>query len=105
MEAKNYGTAYTAFSRVTEDADWCIAEPVPFERLEYLNRHPKKKVRQAEEKQLKLLSEKTIQENPCSIDQYLDLIREIDVYCNDGIQDSFCHNQSDKCRCILHSHN
>ena len=42
MEAKIYGTAYTAFSRVTEDADWCIAEPVPFKRLEYLNKHPKK---------------------------------------------------------------
>ncbi|XP_066924594.1 uncharacterized protein [Clytia hemisphaerica] len=103
MEAKNYGTAYTTFSRVTEDADWCIAEPIPFERLEYLNRQPKRKVRQAEEKRLKSLSEKTIRENPCSIEQYLLLIQEIDAFCDDGIQDSRCYKNAVQCRCVLHS--
>ena len=41
MEKLAYGTAFTAFSRVTEDSDWYLAKPIPFERSEYLNRHPK----------------------------------------------------------------
>ena len=90
---------------MTEDADWCIAEPIPFERLEYLNRHPKKKLRQAEEERLKALSKKTIRQNSCSIDQYLNLIQEIDAFCNDGVQDSLCHNNPNECRCIIHSFN
>ncbi|XP_066921518.1 uncharacterized protein [Clytia hemisphaerica] len=35
MEQLNCGTSYTAFSRVTQDEDWCLAESVPFSRLEY----------------------------------------------------------------------
>ena len=53
MEKLNYGTAYTAFSR------------------EYLNRHPKKKLRKKEEKRLTNF----VKKNMCSKFDYLDLIK------------------------------
>ncbi|XP_057294620.1 uncharacterized protein LOC130623148 [Hydractinia symbiolongicarpus] len=37
MEALNLGMTYTAFSRCSEDVDWCLASPIPFSRLEYIN--------------------------------------------------------------------
>ena len=43
MEKLCHETAYTAFSPVTEASDWCLSEPIPFKRLENLNRHPKKR--------------------------------------------------------------
>ena len=103
MEKLAYGTAYTAFSRVTEDSDWCLAEPIPFERLEYLNRHPKKKVREAEEKRLAKLSEVTISNNKCSQSQYIKLLQEIDEFCNDGVMDAVC-TETGECSCIYHGY-
>ena len=55
MEQTNCGTSYTAFSRVTQDEDWCLAEPIPFERLEYINRNPQLRFRKEEEKRLQRL--------------------------------------------------
>ena len=62
-----YGTAYTGFSRPSEDTDWCLAEAIPFERLEYINRHPKRKTRQEEESRLKQLSEETVRKYACYV--------------------------------------
>ena len=101
MEKLCYGTAYTAFSRVTEDSDWCLADPIPFERLEYLNRHPKKRVRETEEKRLMNLSQHTVQENQCTIKEYLNLLAAIDEFCDDGIVDALCENTSN-CHCVFH---
>ena len=101
MEQLNCGTSYTAFSRVTQDEDWCLAEPIPFERLEYLNRNPQLKLRKEEEKRLQNLSAKTMSENMCSIEQYLQLLQEIDLFCDDGISDSDCTDPGCS-RCLIH---
>ena len=103
MEKLCYGTAYTAFSRVTEDSDWCLAAPIPFERLEYLNRHPKKRVRETEEKRLLKLTQSTVQENQCTIQEYLNLLDDIDKFCDDGIEDAVCGN-TNNCSCVFHVH-
>ena len=76
-------------------------EPIPFERLEYINRHPKKKVREAEEKRLIQLSEHTVDRHQCSIKEYLELLAAIDEFCNDGITDAVCDDGSD-CSCVYH---
>lgn len=31
--------AYTAFSRVSEDMDWCLANDISADRLLYINKH------------------------------------------------------------------
>ncbi|XP_066910881.1 uncharacterized protein [Clytia hemisphaerica] len=103
MEQLNCGTSYTAFSRVTQDEDWCLAESIPFERLEYINRHPQLKLRKKEEERLQTLSKKTISENTCSIQEYLNLLREVDLFCDDGISDADC-TDPDCERCLLHKH-
>ena len=105
MEKLNYGTAYTAFSRVSEDKDWCLAEAIPFERLEYLYRHSKKKLRENGEKRLAKLSETFVKKNMCSKSDYLDLIREIDFFCNDGIQDAHCSKSYKDWSCVYHTQN
>ena len=87
MEKFCYGHTYTAISRVSEDEDWCLSEAIPYERLEYLNRHPKRKVREYEENRLRSMSEKFIKENNCTALDYLALLSEIDAFCNDGISD------------------
>ena len=99
MEKLNYGTAYTAFSRVSEDADWCLAESIPFERLDYLSRHPQKKKRETEENRLKNLSQKFCTDNNCTVLECLNLLLQIDLFCDDGIQDHVCSNGI-PCSCI-----
>ena len=103
MEQLNCGTSYTAFSRVTQDEDWCLAEAIPFERLEYINRNPQLKLRKEEEKRLHELSQKTISDNTCSIEQYLELMQQVDSFCDDGIFDAIC-TKSDCSKCLIHKH-
>ena len=88
MEKLNLGTAYTAFSRVCEEKDFCLAEKIPFERLEYINRHPQMKKRLEEEKRLLALAESTYDRYSCSELQYITLLTSIDDFCDDGIRDS-----------------
>ena len=95
--------SYTAFSRVTQDEDWCLAESIPFSRLEYLNRNPQLKLRKEEEQRLKNLSVKTTSEHMCSIEQYLQLLREVDAFCDDGINDANCTVPNCSI-CIIHKH-
>ena len=101
MEKLCYGLAYTALSRVSEDEDWCLAEAIPFERLQYLNRHPKKKVREHEENRLKAMSEIFVSKNKCSVSDYLNLLKQIDIFCNDGISDAVCQD-GNQCSCVYH---
>ena len=88
MEKLNLGTAYTAFSRVSEETDFCLAQKVPYERLEYINRHPQMIKRLNEEKRLLALAEDTYRRYSCSENEYVNLLGEIDDFCNDGIRDS-----------------
>ena len=94
---------YTAFSRVSEDGNWCLAEGIPFDRIEHLNRHPQKKLRKAEEKRLKQLSETLVDDNKCTVLEYLQLLHEIDVFSDDDIHDTLCPKFPDKCSYIYHS--
>ena len=103
MEKQNLGQAYTAFSRCSEDTEWAIDEPITWSRLECINEHKNMKARLYEEQRLKNLSKKTIEKNPCSRDDYLNLVSEIDEFCQDGIQDSICNNVTGTCRCCYHS--
>lgn len=77
MEALNLGMTYTAFSRCSEDVDWCLASPIPFSRLEYINKHPQIKARLEEEKRLIGLSNQTCN-NSCSQIEYLTLLEELE---------------------------
>ena len=93
MEKLCYGTSYTAFSRCTKESDWCLAEEVPFERLAYINRHPKKTTRFKGEQQLIELSKATYLKHKCTKQEYLNLLRDIDEFCNDGINDAICRKK------------
>ena len=101
MEQTAPGLSYTAFSRVSEDTDWCLAEDIPNDRLLYINQHPQMKFRIKEEARLNTLSEKTLNENQCSYNMYLSLLQEIDTYCNDNITDAVCAREN--CACVFHN--
>ena len=60
MERNCLGTAYTAFSRCEEESNWCLVEPIPQQRLFYINEHPRMKPRRDEEQRLKNLSRNTL---------------------------------------------
>jgi len=103
MEALNLGITYTAFSRCESDSNWCLVEKLPQDRLLYINEHPNMKQRHEEEKRLKQLSEQTLIKYGKFIDvqQYVNLLRQLDQFCNDGIIDSRCAAPNSSCCCIL----
>jgi len=88
MEQLNLGTTYTALSRCEKESDWCLVENIPQERLLYINDHPQMKGRQIEENRLKGLSKQTVLAyNKYATDNqaYIDLLKEMDLFCDDGI--------------------
>ena len=101
MESRAPGLTYTAFSRVSEDTDWCLAQDIPNERLMYINQHPQMKYRLKEEDRLNKLSETTFDNKRCTSNEYKLLIQQIDAYCDDEITDAIC--TKDNCTCIYHT--
>ena len=101
MEKNNLGTAYTAFSRCERERNWCLVEPLNQERLLYIKRHPRMKARQDEEKRLNLLSDKTVIKYNITIENYIDLLKELDKLCNDGINDAVCASPTLNCPCAF----
>lgn len=92
---------YTALSRVSKEENWCLVEKVPADRLLAINRNSAFKHRLPEEQRIHALSELTMQtyghfQHP---NHYLDILRELDEYCNDGISCSTCENVS-RCSCV-----
>ena len=105
MEAHCLGLAYTAFSRVEKERNYSLVQPIPEQRLMYVNTHKRMKSRQEEEKRLRELSQKTIEKYNITTEKYIELLQELDEYCNDGITDSQCLHPSENCKCILcHRH-
>ena len=102
MEKVNLGTAYTAFSRVCDDKDWCLAEKIPFERLPYINRHPQMEKRLLGEQQLNKLGNTTADRYSGTLHEYIKLLQEIDEIADDGIADSICNDKIDSCSCCIH---
>ena len=94
------GLIYTAFSRVSEDTDWCLAQDIPNERLMYINQHPQMKYRLKEEDRLNKLSETTFDNKRCTSNEYKLLIQQIDAYCDDEITDAICTKDR---TCIYHT--
>ena len=100
MEAKNLGLGYTALSRVCEFFDFALHKRIPWERLEYINHHIQMKSRKDEERRLKHLEQQTMSNLEITQQDYINLLREIDNYCSDGVYDSFCTDVSEKCTCV-----
>ena len=102
MENRNLGQAYTAFSRASNDMAWCIQDTFPFSRLQAINKHKGMKQRIEEEDRLRELEKETKRNYTISTKEYINLILEIDSYCNDGIHDAVCLNNTGQCTCCLH---
>ena len=100
MENGSLGTTYTALSRVDKDKNWCLVDQINFSRLECINNNKGMEKRNKEEERLRTLSKKTIAENDVSEEEYLQLLQEVDTFCNDSIFDSQCHNPSQVCICL-----
>ena len=88
MEKLILGIAYTAISRVKEDTNFALAQGIPLERLQYVNTHPQMAKRKAEATRLESLAKKTYEKYSCTQEEYINLLREFDIACADGIQDS-----------------
>ena len=102
MESLNLGLAYTAFSRVCEFSDLALANKIPWQRLECINRHKRMIARNNELHRLQQLEKQTLPLASCSIQQYIEMITVIDTLCDDGITDSRCSLSSDECVCVYH---
>ena len=100
MENGSLGTTYTALSRVDKDKNWCLVDQINFSRLECINNNKGMEKRNKEEERLRTLSKKTIAENDVSEEEYLQLLQEVDTFCNDSIFDSQCPNPSQVCICL-----
>ena len=104
MESLNLGLTYVALSRVQTETDMALVEPIPQDRLLYINNHPHMKGRIEEDQRLLKLSEETVSQYlpyADDIEAYLNLLREMDDLCEDGITDSVCDNISDNCKCVI----
>ncbi|XP_057310732.1 uncharacterized protein LOC130648690 [Hydractinia symbiolongicarpus] len=101
MEKNNLGTAYTAFSRCEKERNWALVEPITQERLLYVNTHPRMKARQEEEQRLKALSNETIKKFDITIVKYINLLKDLDEFCDDDIEDAVCPSPSADCSCII----
>ena len=100
MENGSLGTTYTALSRVDKDKNWCLVDQINFSRLECINNNKGMEKRNKEEERLRTLSKKTIAENDVSEEEYLQLLQEVDTFCNDSIFDSQCPNPSQVSICL-----
>ena len=101
MEQLSLGLAYTAFSRCQRDTDWCLVDLLPRDRLTYINKHPLMKTRQGELARLQALSTKTVAKFDMTESKFMYLLRQIDTYANNGINDAICLKQK-PCNCCLH---
>ena len=102
METLNLGISYTAFSRCEKEENWCLVEKLPLDRLTYINEHPHMQERHNEEKRLNELSDTTIEHYSKFLDsaQYIQLLRQFDQVCNDGISTSICSESQEACPCL-----
>ena len=101
-EQTSLGLTYTAFSKCTELGDWCIKEPFPFDRLsKSVNQNKAMPGRITESNRLEKMSLLTEQNHSITVAQYVDLIRKIDIECNDNIHDHICLKTA--CTCCGHT--
>ena len=104
METLNLGLTYTALSRCERESNWCLVEKISEDRLMYINSHPHMKARKDEEERLKTLSFNTISKYSEfyseDVRSYIELLQQLDDFCNDGKHDSICTVGAD-CHCIL----
>ena len=101
MESLNLGMTYVALSRVQADTDWALVESVPYERISYINTHPRMQGRIKEEKRLLEISSRTVASHSHFVedDSYLKLIQELDEVCDDGMLNAECYGFDD-CQCL-----
>ena len=99
MEQLSLGLSYTAFSRCQEEQDWCLVDPIPWERLSYINQHPQQVKRKRELEMIENLSNLTISRYNITPQTFLQLLHELDEFVNDGIHDAICSDIK-PCNCI-----
>ena len=93
----------TAFSRCEKESNWCLVEPIPQQRLFYINEHPRMKPRRDEEQQFQNLSRNTIAKyaDYSDIYTYVNPLRELDLFCANGVHDSIFSSNENNCCCVL----
>ena len=102
MESLSLGLTYVALSRVHKESDWALVEPIPYDRISYINSHPHMKGRLDEEKRLQEMSDRTVNQfkSYADVQPYINLLREMDECCDDDILDSLCLSGNASCTCI-----
>ena len=93
------GTTYTGLSRVDRNSSWALVEKIDWARLNTINNHSTIQKRCDEDERLTKRHKDTLSKFDTSKHEFLNLITEIDRFCNDGIYDSICNIQKD-CSCI-----
>ena len=94
------GTTYTGLSRVDKNSSWALVDKIDWSRLSIINNHATIKRRRDEDDRLKKLHDVTCNRFAITKTQYLDLIKEVDSFCNDGYHDAVCNSKSSNCNCI-----
>ena len=92
------GTTYTGISRVDKDSSWALVDKIDKTRLDVINGHSAIQKRRDEDLRLKELHNITVEKFNITKAEFLDLIREVDAFCDDSINDAICNRVN--CNCI-----
>ncbi len=100
------GTTYVGLSRVDKNSAWTLVDTIDWTRLSSINSHDTILKRRVEDVRLKNLHNETIAKHAISEKEYLQLLRDIDDFCNNEssdqppIYDSMCQSDDPKCSCV-----
>ena len=107
------GTTYVGLSRVDKNSAWTLVDTIDWTRLSSINNHETILKRRIEDIRLKKLHEETIATHAISKEEYLQLLKDIDDFCNQSannedeiellaqpINDAICSSDNPKCKCV-----
>ena len=94
------GTTYIGLSRVDKNSSWALVEKIDWPRLNIINNHTIINKRRIEDKRLRLLHDETVCRNNITKAEFIDLLYNVDIFCNDSFNDAVCDHQNADCICI-----
>ena len=100
QERSSFESLCPGLSRVDKNSSWSLVDKIDVYRLEGINTHSAIVSRRAEDERLKNLHNETLKENDITKQEFIQLLAEIDIICDDGIDDAIYHSRSDYCTCI-----
>ena len=98
------GTTYVGMSRVDKNSAWALVDTIDWTRLSSINSHDTIMKWRIKDARLKQLHGETVAKHRVTKEEYIELLREIDNFCNreknEPLYDSICTSNDPKCSCV-----